>query len=140
VHDPRSQAAHRRDDHRRDRHRHERVPHRRAPRLMGGTLPGHNESAGKRRSGRTRKGSKWLRTGLLESALAAVRTKDSYLTAQYPRLKARRGHGRAAIAICHSILAACWPNGTMIAGAGSHDGCPTCAGGSSGSGSSASKN
>jgi transposase len=73
-----------------------------------GLCPGHNESAGKRRSGRTRKGSKWLRTGLLESALAAVRTKDSYLTAQYLRLKARRGHGRAAIAVCHSILAACW--------------------------------
>ena len=73
-----------------------------------GLCPGHDESAGKRRSGRTRKGSKWLRTGLLESALAAVRTKDSYLTAQYLRLKARRGHGRAAIAVCHSILAACW--------------------------------
>jgi transposase len=73
-----------------------------------GLCPGHNESAGKRRSGRTRKGSKWLRTGLLESALAAVRTKDSYLAAQYLRLKARRGHGRAAIAVCHSILAACW--------------------------------
>jgi transposase len=73
-----------------------------------GLCPGHNESAGKRRSGRTRKGSKWLRTGLLESALAAVRTKDSYLTAQYLRLKARRGHGRAAIVVCHSILAACW--------------------------------
>jgi transposase len=73
-----------------------------------GLCPGHNESAGKRRSGRTRKGSKWLRTGLLESALAAVRTKDSYLTAQYLRLKARRGHGRAAIAVSHTILAACW--------------------------------
>jgi len=73
-----------------------------------GLCPGHDESAGKRRSGRTRKGSKWLRTGLLEAALAATHTKDSYLAAQYRRLKTRRGHGRASIAVCHSILAACW--------------------------------
>ncbi len=73
-----------------------------------GLCPGHDESAGKRRSGRTRKGSKWLRIALLESALAATHAKDSYLAAQYRRLKARRGHGRASIAVCHSILAAAW--------------------------------
>jgi transposase len=73
-----------------------------------GLCPGHDESAGKRRSGRTRKGSKWLRIALLESALAATHSKDSYLAAQYRRLKARRGHGRASIAVCHSILAAAW--------------------------------
>jgi transposase len=73
-----------------------------------GLCPGHDESAGKRRSGRTRKGSKWLRTALLEAALAATHAKDSYLAAQYRRLKTRRGHGRASIAVCHSILAAAW--------------------------------
>ena len=73
-----------------------------------GLCPGHDESAGKRRSGRTRKGSKWLRMALLEAALAAARTNDSYPAAQYRRLKARRGPARAATAVCHSILAACW--------------------------------
>jgi transposase len=73
-----------------------------------GLCPGHDESAGKRRSGRTRKGSKWLRSALIEAALSAARTNDSYLAAQYRRLKSRRGPARAAIAVCHSILAACW--------------------------------
>jgi transposase len=73
-----------------------------------GLCPGHDESAGKRRSGRTRKGSKWLRVALLEAALAATHSNDTYLAAQYRRLKARRGHGRASIAVCHSILAAAW--------------------------------
>lgn len=45
---------------------------------------------------------------LLEAAIAATRTHDSYLGAQYRRLRPRRGHGRASIAVCHSILAACW--------------------------------
>ena len=73
-----------------------------------GLCPGHDESAGKRRSGRTRRGSKWLRTALPEAALAATRSNDTYLAAQYRRLKGRRGHGRAGIAVCHSILAASW--------------------------------
>jgi transposase len=73
-----------------------------------GLCPGQDESAGKRRSGRTRKGSKWLRMALIEAALAAVRTNDSYLAARYRRLKSRRGPSRAAIAVCHSILAASW--------------------------------
>ena len=73
-----------------------------------GLCPGHDESAGKRRSGRTRKGSKWLRSALIEAALSAARTNDSYLAAQYRRLKSRRGPARAAIAVCHPILAACW--------------------------------
>lgn len=66
--------------------------------------PGNNESAGKRRTGKTGKGNPWLRSALVEAALAAVRTKDSYLTAQYHRLAARRGKKRAAIAVAHSIL------------------------------------
>src|SRR4051812_41956556 len=55
-----------------------------------GMCPGNDESAGKRRSGKTRKGSKWLRATLTEAALAASRTKNSYLAAQYQRLRARR--------------------------------------------------
>ena len=69
-----------------------------------GLCPGNNESAGKHYSGRTRKGSKWLRAGLTQSAKAAARTKDTYFAAQYARLKGRRGHGRATVAVAHSIL------------------------------------
>ena len=69
-----------------------------------GLCPGNDESAGKRRSGRTRKGNVWLRTALVEAALAAARTKDTYLAAQYRRLAARRGAKRAAVAVAHSLL------------------------------------
>jgi transposase len=69
-----------------------------------GLCPGNDESAGKRRSGRTRTGSPWLRTALVEAAQAAARTKDTYLAAQYRRLAARRGAKRAAVAVAHSIL------------------------------------
>jgi transposase len=70
--------------------------------------PGNDQSAGKRRSGRTRKGSKWLGITLHEVALAAVRSKNTYLAAQYQRLKPRIGHGRALGAVKHSILIAYW--------------------------------
>ena len=73
-----------------------------------GICPGQNESAGKRRSTKTRKGSKWLRATLAESANAAARTKGSYLAAQYGRLHARRGHAKAITAVGHSILTAAW--------------------------------
>lgn len=66
--------------------------------------PGNNESADKRKSGRTRKGSKWLRSALVESAYAASRTKNTYLSAQFWRLAGRRGKRRAAVAVGHSIL------------------------------------
>ncbi len=69
-----------------------------------GMCPGNNESAGKRRSGRTRKGSPWLRALLVEAAQAAGRTKGTYLAAQYRRLGARRGKKRAAVAVGHTIL------------------------------------
>jgi transposase len=69
-----------------------------------GMCPGNNESAGKRRSGKTRKGSRWLRQVLLEAAHAAARTKDTYLSAQYHRLAARRGTKRALVALGHTIL------------------------------------
>jgi transposase len=69
-----------------------------------GVVPGNNESAGKRKSGKTRKGSPWLRRTLIEAAHAAGRTKAIYLGAQYRRLVARRGKKRAAMAVAHSIL------------------------------------
>ena len=53
--------------------------------------PGNDESAGKRRSNRMRKGAPWLKATLLQCAWAAVRKKDSYLQAQFYRIKARRG-------------------------------------------------
>jgi transposase len=73
-----------------------------------GVCPGNDQSAGKRRHGHARKGSKWLRGGLAEAALAATRTKHTYLSAQYRRICARRGHGKALTAIAHSILTAVW--------------------------------
>lgn len=69
-----------------------------------GMCPGNNESAGKRLSGRTRKGSPALRTALVEAAHAAAHTKDTYLGAQFRRLAARRGAKKAAVAVGHTIL------------------------------------
>jgi transposase len=73
-----------------------------------GMCPGNNESAGKHRSGATRHGSKWLRITLVEAAQAAGRSKDTYLAAQYARLRATRGSQRAAVAVGHSILVIAW--------------------------------
>jgi transposase len=69
-----------------------------------GLCPGNNESAGKHHSGRTRKGSKWLRGILVEAAHAAAHTRDTYLASQYRRLGGRRNDKRAAVAVAHSIL------------------------------------
>jgi len=73
-----------------------------------GRCPGNDQSAGKRRSGRTRKGSKFLGIALQEAALAATRVKGSYLQAQYQRLRPRIGHRRALGAVMHSMLVAYW--------------------------------
>ncbi|MHB2000907.1 MAG: IS110 family RNA-guided transposase [Solirubrobacteraceae bacterium] len=73
-----------------------------------GVCPGNDQSAGKRRSGRTRKGSKWLNDALKDAAMSAANTNNSYLQAQYRRLKPRVGHGRALGAVKHSILCAIW--------------------------------
>ncbi len=73
-----------------------------------GQCPGNDQSAGKRRSGKTRNGSKWLDWTLEESALAAIRAKDVYLAAQYARLRPRRGHKKALGAVKHSIICAVW--------------------------------
>jgi transposase len=69
-----------------------------------GLAPGNDESAGKRRSGKTRKGNRPLKVGLVQAAHAAARTKGNYLSAQYHRLAARRGKKKALIAVAHSIL------------------------------------
>jgi transposase len=61
--------------------------------------PRNDESAGKRRSTRIRKGSPWLKTTLVQAAWAAVNRKDSYLRAQFHRIKARRGAKKAIIAV-----------------------------------------
>jgi transposase len=73
-----------------------------------GQCPGNDQSAGRQRSGRTRKGSKWLDWTLEEVAIAAIRTNDVYLAAQYARLRPRRGHKKALGAVKHSIICACW--------------------------------
>jgi transposase len=72
-----------------------------------GQCSGNHESAGKRRSGKTRNGSKWLDIALEEAAIAAI-TKDGYLAAQYRRLKPRRGHKKALGAVKHSMICAIW--------------------------------
>lgn len=69
-----------------------------------GLCPGNNESAGKRRTGKTTKGDRWLKAVLHQSAWAASHTKNTYLNAQYRRLAPRRGKKRAVTALGHSIL------------------------------------
>ena len=73
-----------------------------------GMCPGQHESAGKSRSGKTRKGSKWLSAHLREAAKAAAQSKDTYLSAQYKRLRGRRGGPKATVAVQHSILIAAY--------------------------------
>jgi transposase len=69
-----------------------------------GLVPGLNVSAGKRQSNRTRKGSPWLRSALVEAAHAASHTKGTYLAAHYQRLVSRRGKKKAIVAVAHTIL------------------------------------
>lgn len=66
--------------------------------------PGNNESAGKRKSGKTRKGSPWLRVALVQAAWGAARSKKSYFHAQFHRIKSRRGARKAVMAVAHSLL------------------------------------
>ena len=69
-----------------------------------GMCPGNNESAGKRRSGQTTKGDRWLRGMLVQAAWAASHTKDTYLAARYRNLARRKGRQRALVAVGHKIL------------------------------------
>jgi len=73
-----------------------------------GLCPGNDESAGKRRSTRMRKGAPWLKTTLIQCAWAAARKKASYLAAQFHRLRARRGPKKAVGAVAASILTAAY--------------------------------
>ena len=87
-----------------------------------GLCPRNDESAGKRRSTRLKKGAPWLKTTLIQSAWAASRTKDTYLQAQYHRLRSRRGPKKAICAVAASILTAAYhmlKNGTFYEDLGS---------------------
>ena len=70
--------------------------------------PRNDESAGKRRSTRVRKGGKWLKTTLVQAAWAAVKVKGGYLQAQFHRLRARRGAKKAIMGVAASMLTAAW--------------------------------
>src|SRR5712691_2898279 len=88
-----------------------------------GMCPRNDESAGKRRSNRMRKGAPWLKTTLVQCAWAAVRKKDSYLKAQFLRIKARRGPKKAIMAVAASILTAIYhmlKDGTLYKDLGSN--------------------
>ena len=85
--------------------------------------PGNDESAGKRRSGRTGMGSRWLRSTMVEAAWSASRVRNSYFAAQYHRLVPRRGKRRAAVAVAHSMLIAIYhliKDGTIYQDLGPH--------------------
>jgi transposase len=69
-----------------------------------GLCPGQHESAGKRKTGTTRKGNRWLRTALVEAALSASRATKSALAARYRRVMRHRGHKKAVIAVAHAML------------------------------------
>jgi len=87
-----------------------------------GLCPRNDESAGKRRSTRMRKGAPWLKTTLIQCAWAAARTKGSYLQAQFQRLRARRGAKKAIGAVAASVLTAAYhmlKNGTLYEDLGS---------------------
>jgi transposase len=86
-----------------------------------GLCPRNDESAGKRRSTRVRKSANWLKTTLVTAAWAAARKKDSYLRAQFLRIKARRGAKKAILAVAASMLTAAYymlRNGTDYADLG----------------------
>ena len=70
----------------------------------GAMCPGQNESAGKRRSGKTRKGNRYLRGTLIQAGLGAIHSKGTALQARYHRLKRHRGHKKAVVAVGHQIL------------------------------------
>jgi len=68
--------------------------------------PGNNQSAGKRKSGQTRKGPRWLDGALHDAAMGAIRVKDGHFARKYRRIKARSGHKKAIGAVKHAILIA----------------------------------
>jgi transposase len=81
-----------------------RLPNAKHLASWAGMCPGHDASGGKRRSGKTRQGRRWLRQVLVEAAHVAAQTKQTYLAAQYQRIAARRGKKRALMALGHTML------------------------------------
>jgi transposase len=73
-----------------------------------GLAPGNHQSGGKRYSGRTTKGNKFLASIMVQAAWPAVRTKNTFLKSRYHRLAARRGKKRAIVAVAHSMLVSAW--------------------------------
>jgi transposase len=73
-----------------------------------GLCPGNNESAGKRRSGKTRHGDPWLQSALVEAAQSAARTKATSLKTRFWRIARRRGQEKAAVAVAHHLLVIIW--------------------------------
>jgi transposase len=71
-----------------------------------GMCSGNHESAGKHKSGKTRKGNQGLRMALIEAALGAIRPKNSALAARYRRVMRHRGHKKAVVAVAHAMLRA----------------------------------
>jgi transposase len=72
--------------------------------VASGLCPGNHESAGKHKSGKTRKGDRWLRTALTEAALGAIHKRDSAFGARYRRIMRHRGHKKAVVAVAHALL------------------------------------
>jgi hypothetical protein len=70
--------------------------------------PGNNESAGKRRSGKSHRGNRWIKGVMTEIAWAATRTKNTYSQTQYRKLAGHRGKKRALVAVANSLLQAVW--------------------------------
>jgi transposase len=88
-----------------------------------GICPGNHRTAGKRKSGKCRKGSPWLRAALAEAAQAAGRTKETYESSLYHRMVSRRGKNRGAVAVGHSLLVTVYhllKEGTPYRGLGAH--------------------
>lgn len=73
-----------------------------------GVCPGNNESAGKRRNGKTRKGDPWLESALVEAAWAAARTRGTSMQVRFWRIAKRRGREKATLAVAHHLLVVCW--------------------------------
>ena len=73
-----------------------------------GLCPGNNESAGKRRTGKTRKGDPWLQSALAEAAWSAARTRGTSMQARFWRIAKRRGQEKATIAVAHHLIVVIW--------------------------------
>ena len=73
-----------------------------------GVCPGNNESAGKHRSGKTRKGDPWLESALVEAAWSASRTRGTSLQVRFWRIAKRRGTEKAPVAVAHHLLVVIW--------------------------------